>query len=59
LHGNKYTYLSDDCVFCEDDEEDVLRTEAIEIDDKWYHKESDLVFEHNGKYYLVDAGVEA
>lgn len=52
-------YLSDDCVYCEDDEEDVLRDEAVEIEDKWYHRESELIFEHNGKYYLVDAGVEA
>lgn len=52
-------YLSDDCVYCEDDEEDVLRDDAVEIDDKWYHKESNLIFEHNGKYYLEDAGVTA
>lgn len=52
-------YLSDDCVFCEDDEEDVLREDAVEIENKWYHKDSDLIFEHNGKYYLEDAGVEA
>jgi len=33
--------------------------DAVEIDGKYYHKESDLIFEHNGKYYLEDAGVEA
>lgn len=52
-------YLSDDCVFCEDDEEDVLKDEAVEIDDKWYHKKSELIFEHNGKYFLEESGVEA
>lgn len=50
-------YLSEDCVYCEEDEEDVLISEAVEIEDKWYHKESDLIFERNGKYYLEAAGV--
>lgn len=50
-------YLSDDCVYCEEDEEDVLISEAVEIEDKWYHKESDLIFERDGKYYLEAAGV--
>lgn len=51
-------YKSEDCVYCEIDGEDVLRDEAVEIDGNWYHQDSDLIFEHKGKYYLEDSGVE-
>ncbi len=51
-------YLSDDCVYCEPDEEDVLRSDAVEIDGNWYHIDSDLIFKHDGKYYLVESGTE-